>query len=844
MFLLSTPSLDRKPLLPRLSYGSFHAIGQTEMVEVEQDVVSPKQGDFRCATNTGRTTKGTVSLIEQGVSMAANAISDWFIGLGGALLSAGVDLVVPKEEEWFHKRRRFSLDENLFLEGMWSSSHHNGSSAVECNYSDEGVVLLSHEQDFRTFCNSNGQEDGVETQVIHIPIWTNDFSIKTNNSGEPPLKDDIVQTLIAMNADNFFREHDLSASIVLDDLNKEIETLRSLPSVTRRSRMISVSSNGLDNVDLTSPCLVGQRAIIGVETVGAEERGAAENEQVGEEEPVVFLDGVLGRMDDSLDVDEDLHILKMKATFRIASFSLILCATLIRAQEGMPVAPGKEQTEVTIAVLGIYSALSYNTPDDIAYFDPYNTPGWQLFDDVSINQAALMINANESILPNTTLHIKHFNNYDPRFDYSPYATDSLGYSSLVALDIAQNPEHQNILAVIGGWDSYTGKVEAEIYSYYNIPYCGLIMSDGFLDDKNNYKSFFRTAWSETGFGRHVLKFLQIHNVTRIGIVSDGNMDRSRDILETLLAHNIEVTVFETLYGGLKEAAGIVKILKKNDVRYIYLDFFWGQQTGYVYFTAYQMGMVGADYIWISQSFPGYPDAITDFPPNPYNQTAGFVWIYGICFAFFPSTKSETGAPLINWNWTDFSPAYVTFNNSLAANWPVVDFLNIENIDLGINTTTLPFWQPQAYMEGAYDCVNTLAAGFDKLLREEPSLTPEMLATRQLQERLNIPLWQRSGYQGIGNMPLIYSDQGSMQVAYYWISAMGADDYGNPSGNIFMTSYPDLHVTYDDTALVFSGNGTTWPHDGSIQWEFVDLLDNSSYVAKNEEGTSDIKLALQ
>ncbi|KAJ3032202.1 UNVERIFIED_CONTAM: Cullin-4 [Siphonaria sp. JEL0065] len=315
MFLLSTPrtSSDRKPLLPWLSYDSFHVVGQMEEEEEEEkvdEVLSKQQGDLHCATNTVSMTAepSTVSLIEQGATIAANAISDWFIGFGGALLKAGVDLVVAKEEEGFQSRRRFSLDENLFLEGMWSSSHHNSLDAIQSGYSDEGVVLLSHQQDFKTFCNSM-QQDDVETQVI--PVWTNEFTTsKTSNATELSIENNIVQTLIAKNAENFFMVQDMAASIVLDDLNKEIESLRSSPSVTRRSRMISVSSsssssssNGLDNVDLTSPCLVGQRTIIEVKTVGTEEQSVAEIEQAGEDEPAVFLDGVLGRADDCLDVD-------------------------------------------------------------------------------------------------------------------------------------------------------------------------------------------------------------------------------------------------------------------------------------------------------------------------------------------------------------------------------------------------------------------------------------------------------------------------------------------------------------------------------------------------------------
>ncbi|KAJ3025946.1 UNVERIFIED_CONTAM: hypothetical protein HDU68_006445 [Siphonaria sp. JEL0065] len=280
-----------------------------------------------------------------------------------------------------------------------------------------------------------------------------------------------------------------------------------------------------------------------------------------------------------------------------------------------------------------------------------------------------------------------------------------------------------------------------------------------------------------------------------------------EIVKILSENGIEIA----LLSYSTDVAYNVGLLKKYDVRYILVATGSAAYSGQMYFTAFASGIVGPGYVWISPSFPVYSSNLDylGIHENPQNETEGFVQIYG--------------APLINWNWTDFTPAYTQLEESFYENWPVVPYLNVSNLDFEIDTSLLDYWQPQAYMEGAYDCLMTLASGFDKLLREDPLLTPDMLATRQLQEKLDIPLWQRSGYQGIGNMPLILNDVGSVKIAYYWISAIGSDPDGNPYGNIFMTTWQDESVTIYENSTTIYGGGSEFPHDGSKLWNMTVLI---------------------
>ncbi|KAJ3297908.1 NADH-cytochrome b5 reductase [Rhizoclosmatium sp. JEL0117] len=439
---------------------------------------------------------------------------------------------------------------------------------------------------------------------------------------------------------------------------------------------------------------------------------------------------------------------------------------------------------------------------ELGYFNPFYAPGWQIYDDLSIQHATQLLNANSSILQNTSIKLKHFNFYDPDYAYDIYATSSLGYAGLVALNITQNPENSDIVAVIGGWSGDPVKIEAEIYSQYNIPYCGIIPPDSIFDNKYNYKSFFRTTWSRYGYELHVLKFLQTHNVTRIGIVTYGS-PLSQRLQDTLTANGIDIPAF-AIAPGYEDVNSAITMLKTQDVRYIYVDLGSAESTAHLYFPAVDAGIVGPDYVWMSMDYPSFAGQETVFPNRSFDvDTKGFVFIYG--------------APLLNWNGTDYPPAYNELNNSMYSNWPIVDEIPIENLNMSIPTSELPYFSPQGYMENAFNCIMTLASGMDTLLRRNKALTPEMLAKRQIQDKLNLSLWKQSGYRGIGNVPLEFNDVGSVKVAFYWITTVSS------TYPISMITWPDLSISQYPEVTVFNGNGTKWPSDGAIKKTRIALI---------------------
>ncbi|KAI9352835.1 periplasmic binding protein-like I [Obelidium mucronatum] len=482
--------------------------------------------------------------------------------------------------------------------------------------------------------------------------------------------------------------------------------------------------------------------------------------------------------------------MRFSATGMLLNWAILLLTLIPAVVNGLiPAAAGKEASSVVIGLLGTYSAQGFEDMSQLK-LDPYMTPGWQIYDDIIIEQAVQMINANASILPNTTLKLRRFTINDPTEKNG--ATGSLGFASMVALNISQSKENQDVIAVIGDWKVQQLFIGAQIYSYYNIPMCGIICNTERVDSKTNFKSFFRTRSSGRGYGKHILKFLMARKVSRIGIISDASSrgrEESDDTVRELTSNDIEVVVLS--YST--DAAYNVGLLQKYDARYILVTTTNRAFLGELYFTGLKSGLVSRRHVWISGNTPYYSSALDylKLPQSPYNEVAGFVWLYG--------------APLLNWNGSDYPPTYHHLAKSMRANWPVVKQMSVANLNLDIMTDFLAYHPPKAYMEGAFDCIMTLASGFDKLLRENSSLTPEMLSSRKLQQKLNIPLWQRSGYQGIGNMPLIINDVGSSEIAYYWISVKRLDVNGDPVGNIFLTTGQDGSSTYYENSTTLYGS---------------------------------------
>ncbi|KAJ3332565.1 hypothetical protein HDU76_013813 [Blyttiomyces sp. JEL0837] len=73
------------------------------------------------------------------------------------------------------------------------------------------------------------------------------------------------------------------------------------------------------------------------------------------------------------------------------------------------------------------------------------------------------------------------------------------------------------LFVVGELASKTAVYSAQIFSYYNIPFCGSDEASPELSDKNRFSYFFRMTQGR-GYGNYLLQFLKYYNVKRVAIV--------------------------------------------------------------------------------------------------------------------------------------------------------------------------------------------------------------------------------------------------------------------------------------------------------------------------------------
>ncbi|ORY52475.1 hypothetical protein BCR33DRAFT_845628 [Rhizoclosmatium globosum] len=392
-----------------------------------------------------------------------------------------------------YQRRRLSrsFENNFFMEGMWS------------RWEDDKVPALFNES-----CKLS----------YH-------FKLLESSQSSALVPDKTVSAIMSNEA----CDEEVGASSILQDLSQDTSAdskfehhfIRNI-DITDGGE-VKFLSNELDAVDLASPGLTP--------TFSADDSDYEEILHDGQND-TTFLEEVLGTLEDNMDLDGFVFTWDHLHT-AIHAFMALLLFVSVSSQGSLKVAPGKERSTVTIGIIGTYSPWN-KTPEVFATYDPYNTPGWQFYDDLIIAQAAQMLNANNSILPNTTVKIKHFNNCDP----GSTTTLSPAYADLV-----------------------------------------------------------------NGLGRNVLN--------------------------TLTGNGIDVAAVAlvTYPFTLKSATNIASFLKKRDVRYIFIDSWDWTVAGLIYFTAFDQGIVGPNYKWMSPAFPNFDDQDTVFPNRSLFNETGTSYIF-------------------------------------------------------------------------------------------------------------------------------------------------------------------------------------------------------------------------
>ncbi|KAI8622076.1 periplasmic binding protein-like I [Chytriomyces sp. MP71] len=344
-------------------------------------------------------------------------------------------------------------------------------------------------------------------------------------------------------------------------------------------------------------------------------------------------------------------------------------------------------------------------------------------------------------------------------------------------------DNTDVLGVISNEWSITANGPAEVLSYAQIPFCACESTSPRFANKNNYPYFWRTVPS-VGIGEHIYQLLQYWNVHRVAILVQKDDDLSYfnglDITSSMHKHSIRIlTVFNLYTAFNNDLVGDAKIaLDLVDAKYVIIC----GQSLFVSQTIYHLGkkgFVGPDKVWISYTTPQlYGDPISMFGSDYY------LFIQGIIFLV--PLPPDTNNPV-------FVDTYEKVQELSSTQMSTSDF-------------TIFF-----ILQAAYDCTMMMLLGFDHLLKSNSNFTPEMLASRQLQQYMNFTLFQDLGYKGATWPNMKLTNGGDLALPFQFQYFTG--DYFNTTAFGQTTIDADYFAMYTNAAVVFHGGGTVPPPDG-------------------------------
>ncbi|KAJ3009927.1 UNVERIFIED_CONTAM: hypothetical protein HDU68_002413 [Siphonaria sp. JEL0065] len=346
------------------------------------------------------------------------------------------------------------------------------------------------------------------------------------------------------------------------------------------------------------------------------------------------------------------------------------------------------------------------------------------YSDLSALVAIDMINNSTEILPDIHINVKRFTDcgqWKPNVDIT-FKGNTIGFaSSTLIQDIVDN--NPDIIGVIGFQVSSTARGTGQVLSLLNIPYCTGCSTSPRLSNKHLFPYVWRPL-PGLGLGNHIYQVLRKWNVKRVAIVyqrdDDLGTQYAMDMLRAFAENDVYVAVnlaLKTTVNG--DVLGYSRqMLLNSDARYVIIS---GQNlfTSQIYQGLTGMGLAGPQFVWMSFA-----------QPNKYSIpkiAPGFIYI-------------QPPLPISN------SSLFAEFRNA------VLEKANVSPPYFTINDATF-----KTYASQFFDCGMMLLRGFDKLLKENPTLTPPMLLNRQLQNQMNSTLFRNVSYEGLMGNPENYLD---------------------------------------------------------------------------------------
>ncbi|KAJ3293637.1 hypothetical protein HDU79_000131 [Rhizoclosmatium sp. JEL0117] len=223
----------------------------------------------------------------------------------------------------------------------------------------------------------------------------------------------------------------------------------------------------------------------------------------------------------------------------------------------------------------------------------------------------------------------------------------------------------------------------------------------------------------------------------------------------------------------------------------------------VYFSLSLVGMISPKYVYLGTNVP--KKITTDMSllsPNLsiLNQNVTLMAQYMQGFISLVSLRP----PATNPPW--LQPFYDQFSSVAKLDKGFADDLYLNS---GKNITTY------YAVSNAFDCVMTLAMGFDKLLKDNPKYSSQNLASRSLSQYSNYTQFLNTSYTGLTSSSLNLNSLGDLISPYYVYSYTG-----QASGNSFVSqsfAVTDIGGTqigyFNGSSPIFFGGSTIPPPDG-------------------------------
>ncbi|KAJ3332566.1 hypothetical protein HDU76_013814 [Blyttiomyces sp. JEL0837] len=386
----------------------------------------------------------------------------------------------------------------------------------------------------------------------------------------------------------------------------------------------------------------------------------------------------------------------------------------------------KYRTSITLALLWDYGVNYQNYGVQL--------PLKEFLCELAVNET----NQDPDILPFTYVNIDKVNSWDPDHPDDLVVIDSGGYTAVQAMNAVANKGplvtefNQNIFAIMSSFS-------AQIFSYYNIPFCGADEASPELSDKNRFSHFFRTTQGR-GYGNYLVRFLKYYNVKRVAlVVAPDHLSTfgGKDVESALQTAGITILTKVSLTPILIEDGDFglyYETLRNVDARYIIVlapssllaDFYYGSRFYH---------LIGPQYLWLSWNLPMY-DETYDVPAELRQYFDGF--LYTIL-----DSADWSSSPV-----KKFNDTLSTLTNPLLSSLISFSFGDI------------------LFFAGAYDCVKLMMRGIHELLQSDPKNSPEMLANGSLNQYLTPDKFANTGYQGVTYSPITLNEYGDLNSSVY------------------------------------------------------------------------------